>query len=238
MTLGTAQCAEKPNVLFIICDDLNDYIGALDGHPQVRTPNIDRLFASGVSFTQAHWNVPICAPSRASLFTGLYPHTSRNFGMDNWDENAVLKNNRTLMDHFQAQGYQTLGTGKIMHNRDRKLIRLFHQGEKGAHRYLLFNLRDDLGETRDLAAQEPVRVQELDARIEKFLTDTQAVVPIPNPKFDPAKYQPDPLTPRLSSTSSPNSSPPPRKQFPSRGKGGTNQPPRVNRGERGQCAKA
>jgi iduronate 2-sulfatase len=40
--------------------------------------------------------------------------------MDNWDENAVLKNNRTLMDHFRAQGYQTLGTGKIMHNRDRK----------------------------------------------------------------------------------------------------------------------
>jgi arylsulfatase A-like enzyme len=112
--------AEKPNVLFIICDDLNDYVGALRGHPQARTPNIDRLFKSGVSFTQAHCNIPICAPSRASLFTGLYPHTSSNFGMDNWDENAVLKNNRTLMDHFRANGYQTLGTGKIMHSRDRK----------------------------------------------------------------------------------------------------------------------
>lgn len=112
--------APKPNVLFIICDDLNDYIGALGGHPQARTPNIDRLFAGGVSFTQAHCNVPICAPSRASLFTGLYPHTSQNFGMDNWDENPVLKNNRTLMDHFRANGYQTLGTGKIMHTRDRK----------------------------------------------------------------------------------------------------------------------
>ncbi len=112
--------AEKPNVLFIICDDLNDYVGALRGHPQARTPNIDRLFKSGVSFTQAHCNIPICAPSRASLFTGLYPHTSSNFGMDNWDENAVLTNNRTLMDHFRANGYQTLGTGKIMHSRDRK----------------------------------------------------------------------------------------------------------------------
>ncbi len=120
--LVSSDAAEsaRPNVLFIICDDLNDYIGSLGGHPQVKTPNIDRLFASGVSFTQAHCNVPICAPSRASLFTGLYPHTSRNFGMDHWDENAVLKNNRTLMDHFRAQGYQTLGTGKIMHNRDRK----------------------------------------------------------------------------------------------------------------------
>jgi arylsulfatase A-like enzyme len=110
----------KPNVLFIICDDLNDYIGALGGHPQARTPNIDRLFAGGVSFTQAHCNIPICAPSRASLFTGLYPHTSQNFGIDNWDENVVLKNNRTLMDHFRVHGYQTLGTGKMMHNRDRK----------------------------------------------------------------------------------------------------------------------
>lgn len=119
-TLGTAFSAEQPNVLFIICDDLNDYVSALGGHPQAKTPNIDRLFKSGVSFTQAHCNVPICAPSRSSLFTGLYPHTSRNFGMDNWDENAVLKNNRTLMDHFRALGYQTLGTGKIMHNRDRK----------------------------------------------------------------------------------------------------------------------
>lgn len=52
-----AADASKPDVLFIICDDLNDYVGALGGHPQVRTPNIDRLFASGVSFTQAHSNI-------------------------------------------------------------------------------------------------------------------------------------------------------------------------------------
>ena len=107
-------------MLFIICDDLNDYVGTLGGHPQAKTPNIDRLFKSGVTFTQAHCNVPICAPSRSSLFTGLYPHTSQNFGIDNWDENPVLKNNRTLMDHLRAHGYQTLGTGKVMHNRDRK----------------------------------------------------------------------------------------------------------------------
>lgn len=118
--LREASAAEKPSVLFIICDDLNDYIGALGGHPQAKTPHIDRLFASGVSFTQAHCNIPICAPSRASLFTGLYPHASRNFGMDNWDENEVLKNNRTVMAHFRTNGYQTMGTGKIMHNRDRK----------------------------------------------------------------------------------------------------------------------
>jgi arylsulfatase A-like enzyme len=111
---------EKPNVLLIVCDDLNDYIEGLDGHPQVRTPNIRRLIESGVSFKQAHCTIPICAPSRASLLTGLYPHTSRNFGFDRWDQNEVLKNSRTVMDHFRANGYHTLGTGKLMHHHNRK----------------------------------------------------------------------------------------------------------------------
>ncbi len=148
--------ADKPNVLFIMCDDLNDYVGVLGGHPQARTPNIDRLLKSGVTFTQAHCNIPICAPSRSSLFTGLYPHTSRNFGFDNWDENPVLKNNRTLMDHFRANGYQTMGTGKIMHNRDRKEWQqygnpvdygpLAKQGEKEvAHPDTPAPFRDDFG---------------------------------------------------------------------------------------------
>ncbi len=74
---------------------------------------------------------------------------------------------------------------------DWKLIRIFHGGEKGAHRYLLFNHRDDLSEKTNLAAQEPERVKELDALIEKFLADTKAVVPAPNPTFDPAKYHPE-----------------------------------------------
>jgi arylsulfatase A-like enzyme len=74
---------------------------------------------------------------------------------------------------------------------DWKLIRIFHGGEKGAHRYLLFNHCDDLGEKNNLAAKEPERVKELDALIEKFLADTKAVVPAPNPAFDPAKYRPE-----------------------------------------------
>ena len=109
----------KPNVLFIICDDLNDYVEGFGGHPQARTPNIARLAKSGVSFRQAHCNIPICNPSRASLMTGLHPHTSGVFGFENWDENEVLKNSRTMMAHFRAHGYHALGTGKVMHNRDR-----------------------------------------------------------------------------------------------------------------------
>jgi arylsulfatase A-like enzyme len=78
-----------------------------------------------------------------------------------------------------------------VHRDDWKLIRLFHGGENGAHRHLLFDLRDDLGEKNNLAAQKPELVAELDALIEGFLTDTKAVVPVPNPAFDPAKYRPE-----------------------------------------------
>ena len=78
-----------------------------------------------------------------------------------------------------------------VHQDDWKLIRIFHAGEKGAHRYLLFNLREDLGEANNLASQHPEKVQELDALIARFLKDTKAVVPLPNPNFDPAKYQPE-----------------------------------------------
>jgi arylsulfatase A-like enzyme len=78
-----------------------------------------------------------------------------------------------------------------VHRDDWKLIRIFHGGENGAHRHLLFNLRDDLGEKNNLAAQEPALVAELDVMIKKFLTDTKAVVPVPNPAFDPSKYRPE-----------------------------------------------
>lgn len=75
-----------------------------------------------------------------------------------------------------------------VHNDDWKLIRIFHGGEAGAHRWKLFHLSDDLSETKDLAASEPERVKNMDAMIEAFLVRTQAVRPVINPKFDPSKY--------------------------------------------------
>ncbi|MDG2256759.1 MAG: sulfatase-like hydrolase/transferase, partial [Opitutaceae bacterium] len=67
--VGLAQ-AERPNVLFIVCDDLNDSVEGMGGHPQAKTPNLSRLAAEGVRFTNAHSAAPICGPSRASLWTG------------------------------------------------------------------------------------------------------------------------------------------------------------------------
>lgn len=68
---------------------------------------------------------------------------------------------------------------------DWKLIRIFHAGANGTHAYRLYNLKDDLGEKQDLAAGQPDRVRLLDALIENFLTNTKAVIPKPNPAYDP-----------------------------------------------------
>ena len=75
-----------------------------------------------------------------------------------------------------------------VHHGDWKLIRIFHGGEDGEHRYKLFNLREDIGEKNNLAGEFPSRVKQLDALIEQHLVDTQAVRPLPNPNFDPSKY--------------------------------------------------
>ncbi|RLA53809.1 MAG: hypothetical protein DRR42_03650 [Gammaproteobacteria bacterium] len=114
-TQKTPVQTERPNVVFIIVDDLNDYQGVFGGHPQAKTPNIDQLAQSGVTFKNAHSNVPICSPSRNSLFTGVYPHDSKDFGWTKNFEQAVLKNNKTLMEHFAENGYHVAGSGKLLH---------------------------------------------------------------------------------------------------------------------------
>jgi iduronate 2-sulfatase len=111
-----AATAKRPNVLLIVCDDLNDFVTGYGGHPQARTPNVARLAATGVCFTRAYSNNPICAPSRSSFLTGIYPHTSKNHHFAKWFRNPVLKNSRTLMDYFRMNGYLTVGTGKLMHH--------------------------------------------------------------------------------------------------------------------------
>lgn len=75
-----------------------------------------------------------------------------------------------------------------VHSGNWKLIRIFHGGANGAHRYKLFNLKDDISEKDNQADQFPDRVKQLDALIEQHLNETLAVRPLANPKFDPSKY--------------------------------------------------
>jgi arylsulfatase A-like enzyme len=107
---------QKPNVLFISIDDLNDWIGCLDGHPQIKTPNIDKLAARGMLFSNAHTQSPICNPSRTSLLTGLRPSTTGVYGLSPWIRNVdSLKHLVTLPQYFSRNGYTNYSTGKIFH---------------------------------------------------------------------------------------------------------------------------
>jgi choline-sulfatase len=114
---GTVRAAGRPNVLFIAIDDQNDWIGCLGGHPQARTPNIDRLAARGTLFTNAHTQAPLCNPSRSSLLTGLRPSSTGIYGLAPGIRDVeALKNHVTLPQTFTRAGYFTYTCGKIYHD--------------------------------------------------------------------------------------------------------------------------
>jgi len=104
----------KPNVLFIALDDLRPELGCY-GHPHVKSPNIDRLAASGTRFTHTYCQQAICAPSRASLLTGLRPDSTGIYDLEH-PVKDTLPGVRTLPQHFRAHGYHTASLGKIYHH--------------------------------------------------------------------------------------------------------------------------
>jgi choline-sulfatase len=104
----------QPNVLFIAIDDLNDWIGCLGGHPDAKTPNLDRLAQRGTLFTNAHCSAPLCNASRASLMTGLMPSTTGIY-TNQQPFRRVRPDAVTLPMHFMEHGYTAVGGGKIYH---------------------------------------------------------------------------------------------------------------------------
>ncbi len=103
-----------PNVLFISVDDLNDWVGCLGGHPQAKTPNIDRLAASGMLFANAHCAAPACNPSRTAIMTGISPHKSGLY--DNRQKmREILPDTELIPKYFSRHGYWSAGSGKILH---------------------------------------------------------------------------------------------------------------------------
>lgn len=113
--VGVANSVEKPNVVFIAVDDLNDWIGCLKGHPQARTPNIDRLAARGVLFTNAHCAAPACNPSRAAVFSGRMPDATGVWSNRSPRLEKLHPRAKLLPMAFASAGYRTLGAGKLMH---------------------------------------------------------------------------------------------------------------------------
>ena len=112
---------DRPNVLLIAIDDLNDWIGCLGGHPQVKTPNIDALAARGVLFNNAHCQSPVCNPSRASMMTSLYPESTGVYFLNpDLSASDVAKKNTLLPVRFQKEGYYVTGAGKLFHGGQNK----------------------------------------------------------------------------------------------------------------------
>ena len=115
--LACENSIEKPpNIVLIMMDDMNDYPEIFNGHPQAKTPNIKKLANSGISFLKAYTNDPMCGPSRASMIMGVYPHNSSNFWQESWLKNEVLANTKTMMEKFKENGYNVIGSGKILHH--------------------------------------------------------------------------------------------------------------------------
>ncbi|MBR9908800.1 MAG: sulfatase [Gammaproteobacteria bacterium] len=103
----------------LIVDDLNDWVGPLHGHPDTKTPNIDRLASQGTVFTNAHAPAPLCGPSRASIMTGLAPASTGIYGhvRDNDIKSANDRAARSvfLSEYFRRHGYYTAAVGKVFH---------------------------------------------------------------------------------------------------------------------------
>ena len=102
------------NVLFIIVDDLRPLLGCY-GHPEMHTPNIDKLAQRGTLFNRAYCQYPLCNASRTSMLTGLRPGTTKVFN-NSTKFRETLPNAVTLPQYFKASGYHTQSVGKIAHN--------------------------------------------------------------------------------------------------------------------------
>jgi len=120
LLLGPAcaiAAAPRPNVLMIVVDDLNDWIGCLGGRPAALTPNIDRLAARGALFSNAHCQAPLCNPSRTSVLSGLRPSTTGVYGLAPGARQVpMLKDWVMLPQYFAQHGYFTASFGKVWHD--------------------------------------------------------------------------------------------------------------------------
>jgi arylsulfatase A-like enzyme len=112
---SVGRSADRPNVLFLVVDDMNDWISLLDPQSPIKTPNLERLARRGTLFTRAYCISAACNPSRAATLTGLRPTTSGAYGNKS-DWRRAMPGRPTIMQRFQAAGYAVKGAGKVFHH--------------------------------------------------------------------------------------------------------------------------
>jgi arylsulfatase A-like enzyme len=116
LSLSTAPAAaadQRPNILFLISDDLNNLLGCY-GDPLAKTPNLDRLAARSVRFDRAYCSFPLCGPSRNSILTGLYPN-STGILTNGQVFRQTIPSHRSLLQAFRNAGYFAARIGKLFH---------------------------------------------------------------------------------------------------------------------------
>lgn len=106
---------ERPNVVFIVIDDMNDWTTLYDPDYPIRTPNLEALAERGVFFSRAYATAPACNPSRVSVMTGTYPHKTGVYG-NRSDWRRALPEKKTVQQYFGERGYYVGGSGKIFHH--------------------------------------------------------------------------------------------------------------------------
>ncbi len=112
--LSPAHAEKRPNVIFLAVDDMNDWIGCLKTTPGAITPNIDKLAARGVNFTNAHTCGVFCAPARAAIFSGQFASTTGCYqSAEYFADHPEIEG---LQMTFSKAGYTTLGAGKLYHH--------------------------------------------------------------------------------------------------------------------------
>ena len=109
-----AQPSQKPNVLFIIADDLTATAVSAYENKACKTPNIDKLASEGVQYSKAYCQYPVCGPSRASFMSGYYPNATTTFGYVSGREN-IGPERKTWSQLFKENGYYTARVSKIYH---------------------------------------------------------------------------------------------------------------------------
>lgn len=127
VSAGEFVASRSPNVLMISVDDLNDWVGFLNQHPQALTPNMDRIAERGIVFSNAHCASPACNPSRASIFTGRMPWQTGVWSNRSYRLMQAHPDTRVLPLEFKDAGYRTLGTGKLMHSTEKANAIIFDQ---------------------------------------------------------------------------------------------------------------
>jgi arylsulfatase A-like enzyme len=217
-----AERDPRPNIVFMLADDQGWNGLSVQMAPDVpgsrgeffHTPNIERLAAQGMRFSNAYAPAPVCSPTRISIQTGKSPaqlHWTKAAPPEEGHKlreprliKSISDSETTIGELLHEAGYATAhygkwhigGGGTAAYQSDEgpqsairfgnlKLLRFYKDD-----RVMLFDLARDVSERDDLAQRMPAEAQRLRQRLEQYLSAVDAQLPTPNPDYDPAKPAP------------------------------------------------